>query len=300
MRIRLEKGKQKELILLAKGNESWKKLASFLDIDAHYISYELKNESNLISYNIYQKLCLKTKKNFDGYIKEKLNDYWGQSLGSRNSKGSLLDIKIPQRDEKLAEIIGAILGDGNVTYYKKGKKIGVYQVNITGHKILDENYHIVYLKNLFEELFRIKSIQTLSKKSNARHLIISSKKVVEFFINEGLKSGSKIRNQSTIPNWIKENNNYLKACLRGLIDTDGSIFKMSNQDPKLLRISLTNYNQTLLQDSRSAFIKLDFHPSKIIKEKQIFLSKKSDITKYLKEIGFSNEKHLRRVKSLVV
>ena len=71
---------------------------------------------------------------------------------------------------------------------------------------------------------------------------------------------------------------------------------MSNKDPNLLRINFTNYNLTLLEDTRKAFIMLDFHPSKIINNKQFFISRQGEIRKYLKEIGFSNKKHLDRIK----
>lgn len=49
-----------------------------------------------------------------------------------------------------------------------------------------------------------------------------------------------------IPQWIKNDETYIKACLRGLIDTDGSIFRMSKRDKNLIRIGFTNHNSRLL------------------------------------------------------
>lgn len=300
MRIRLKKGKQTELILLAKKEKTWKELSKELEIKEGYLSHEIKKEIVLISENLYKRLGEISNSNFDGNIIEKLDDNWGKSKGgiesSKNSKGSLKEIKIPERDEKLAELIGIILGDGNINFYKKGKKIGVYQVTITGHKELDKNYHLEHITNLFQELFQLKTKESISKNTNARTIKVSSLKLVNFLLQEGLKSGDKIRSQVTIPDWIKEKDEFLKACLRGLIDTDGSIFKMSNKDPNLLRINLTNYNLKLLEDSREGFIKLGFYPSKIIKNRQFFISRKDNISKYLKEIGFSNKKHKDRLR----
>ncbi len=299
MRIRLKEGKQQELILLAKNSMSWSELATKINENAHYLANDLKNERIILKERVYQKLCEIANIKYDNYIVEKLNDNWGRSKGgviaSKTSKGSLIQIKIPKRSERLAELIGAILGDGNITSIKKGKKIRVYQVSITGHKELDKNYHIDYLANLFDELFSLKSKERVSKNNNTRNLVISSKQLINYLIENELKPGNKIRNQVTIPSWIKNKKNYLKACIRGLIDTDGSIFRMSNQDPQLLRISFTNYNKTLLKDVKDSFILLGFNPSKIIKEKQIFLSRKKDISKYLKDIGFSNNKHINRL-----
>lgn len=295
MRIRLEQGKQKELILLAKNDNTWKNLSKKLNINENYLANDLKSERKLISDDVYHKLCNLIQKDFNKFIITKLKNNWGQSIGGRNSKGSLLDIKIPGKNEKLAEVIGAILGDGNVNYYKKGKKIGVYQIKIAGDSRLDKDYHMIYLNNLFFELFGLNGKEILSKIGNTRFINFSSKKLVEFFIKEGLKSGDKIENQVTIPEWIWGKNAYLKACLRGLIDTDGSIFKMSNKDPKLMRIGFTNHNKTLLEDTRKTFIILGFHPSKIINNRQFYLSRQEEISKYLKEIGFSNKKHQDRL-----
>ena len=41
-------------------------------------------------------------------------------------------ISIPKKDEKLAEFIGMVLGDGNLNAYKKGKKVRTYMVRIAG------------------------------------------------------------------------------------------------------------------------------------------------------------------------
>lgn len=294
MRIKLKEGKQRELIIKAKGELTWKELAMQLGLGDQYLAHELNNERVLISEDVYTKLCIIAKENFDRYLIEKLNDNWGKKLGGSNSKGSTLAIKTPKNNKKLAELVGAILGDGNVNYYKKGRKIGVYQIKIAGDSRFDKDYHINYLKPLFYELFGIDGKEWTSKKDNSRFLTMTSKELVEFFIKMGLKSGNKITNQVTIPDWIWKKNEYLRACLRGLIDTDGCIHRMSNRDSNLLRINLKNYNKTLLEDSRKAFTLQGFHPSNITSN-TIYLSRQEEITKYLKEIGFSNKKHLDRL-----
>jgi hypothetical protein len=74
---------------------------------------------------------------------------------------------------------------------------------------------------------------------------------------------------------------------------------MSRRDSNLIRISFTNYNIGLLNDVRKTFLELGFHPSKIINEKQFFISRQEEIKKYLKEVGFSNNKHRERVKRFI-
>ncbi len=296
VKIKLKEGKQKELILLAKKDLTWRELSNKTSVKEIYLAWDLKNEKVLLYEKDYYKLCQVANKNFDNFILEKLEDNWGKSKGGINSPGSLIQIKIPRKSEKLAELIGIILGDGNINYYKKGKKVGVYQVAISGHKELDKDYHLNYILPLFDELFGITPIITLSKKSQGRNLVASSKQLVNFLLNNEMKSGDKIRNQVTIPSWIKTKDSYLRACLRGLIDTDGCIHRMSKRDFHLLRISFTGHNISLLEETHKSFIKLGFHPTKIVMKRQFFISRQEEINKYLKEINFSNKKHLDRLK----
>ncbi len=295
MRIRLKKGKQKELVLKAKGNLTWSELSNLICSNRNYLCHDVKNEKVTLSHETYNQLCFLAEKKYSPQIIKKLNNNWGKSKGGKNSMGSTIKLKSPEYSSELAEFIGAVLGDGNIFYYKNGKKIGVYQIRISGHYAQDKEYHLNYLKPLACKLFKLKASIRLTPSCNGRILYFSSKELVDFFVNMGLKPGSKIKNKTTIPNWIIKNKAFSRACLRGLIDTDGSIFKMSNKDPHLLRISFTNYNTALLKDARETFMRLGFHPSKPIDNKRFYLSRQSEIKKYLKEIGFSNIKHIKRL-----
>jgi len=295
MRIRLKKGRQKELIFSAKGNLTWKELAYKTGISEQYLCRDLKNETVLLSEEDYDSLCNISNKYFDNFITEKLVNNWGKIKGGKNSKGSTIKLKVSDNKEALSEFIGIVLGDGNINFYKKGKKIGVYQIKVAGDYEKDREYHLNYIKPLSEALFNLKAKEIIIPKRNERFLFWSSKELVEFFMQLNLPSGNKIKNQITIPKWIIQDNQLLKKCIRGLIDTDGSIFRMSQKNPKLLRISFTNYNRKLLNDVKKSFEILGFKTSKIINNKQIFISRKEDIEKYLKEIGFSNQKHIERL-----
>jgi len=204
------------------------------------------------------------------------------------------NITIPPKSDGLAEFIGILLGDGNIWVQKNGINTN-YQLKIAGDLTEDKDYLLNYVKPLCYSLFSIEPKLQELPKVNELFVVLYSKNVISFLDFMGLKPGHKIKNQITIPNWIYERESYLKACLRGLIDTDGSIFKMSNQDPKLLRISFKNFNTTLLEDTREIFLKLDFHPSKLICNDCFFLSRQSEVKRYIQEIGFSNKKHINRI-----
>ena len=297
MRVKLKKGKQKELILLAKGNKNWKELSEFLCVPASYLWGDLKYEKVLISKEVFNKLCNASGKNYDAFVVDYLRDNWGQSKGGLISLGSFKKINIPNYSIELAEFVGAVLGDGHVHYTRKRTKkrfVGVYQIKISGDKRYERDYHI-YLGEIAKSLFGIVPRYAEIEDKNERYLFLSSKKLVEFFSKMGIFPGNKIINQSTIPKWIYRNNLFLRACIRGLIDTDGSIHRMSRRDSNLLRINFKNHNYKLLCDTRKVFISLGFHPSKIINGNIFYISRQNEISKYLKDIGFSNKKHLDRL-----
>ena len=221
---------------------------------------------------------------------------WGQKKGGLLSKGSLKSITFPEKCKELAEFVGIILGDGNIYSHSKGKKIGVYSVRIAGDYKKDKDYHLNYIQPLCVKPFEIKVRVRNHVINNERFICLDSKQLIKYLMSIGLKSGDKIKNNLGIPTWIFKNKEFLKACLRGLIDTDGSVFRMSQRDSGLIRIGFTNHNTRLLDDTRAAFVKLGFYPSKIIGNKKIFISRQSDIARYIKEIGFSNSKHKDRFK----
>jgi len=82
--------------------------------------------------------------------------------------------------------------------------------------------------------------------------------------------------------------------LRGLYDTDGSAYKLTNQNS--YQINFSNKNRRLLEEVRDSLISLGIFPSNITKGKEINITKKSELAKFLKLVGFHNSKHLDKVK----
>ncbi len=293
MRIKLEKGKQTDLIIKAKENKSWSRLSQMLKLSENYLRVSLKREARLLSEETYLKLCNLANKNYDKFITEKLKDNWGRSKGGKISSGSTKKVNFPQNSVELAEFIGVMLGDGNLNKIK-AYKVGTYEARIVGDSRHDKEYLENYVSNLIEDLFKIKTRIYKSPNQNAIVINAQGKKLVEFLESRGLIPGNKIRSQVTIPKWIKENKSFLRVCLRGLYDTDGSVYKLTNQNS--FQFSFRNYNTTLLKDVREALISLGINPSQISKGNEITITKKSELRKFLNGIGFSNSKHLNKVK----
>ncbi|MFC1704766.1 LAGLIDADG family homing endonuclease [Nanoarchaeota archaeon] len=292
MRIKLKKGKQKNLISRVKNNKkfTWDQFSKYLGVSVVALVGWAK-ERNLLPLEVYKKLVK------EGGQKEKIVEFkpnnWGQIKAGLISKGSLKEIKIPEKSKELAELVGIILGDGNLHYFKKGKKIGSYMLRIAGDKRHDYDYLVNYVSNLIINLFGVRP-KIDERKSNEMLIIVHSKKLLEFLFSMGLKPGNKIKSKVSIPKWIFEDSDYLKSCVRGLIDTDGCIYSLKPKYPNYYQISFKNNNLELLKDLRTAFLRLGYPISKISCYKQIYLSQQKYLRKFYKDIGFSNKKHIKR------
>ena len=113
------------------------------------------------------------------------------------------------------------------------------------------------------------------------------KKIVNSLIDKGLKSGDKKETQVSIPLWIKENRIYLKRCLRGLVDTDGSIH--IHKHNKTLHISFNNASYPLVKGFKDMCKTLGIQSVKIspVKGKNTYTTgfeAKKDVTKFLAKV----------------
>ncbi|MEX0920511.1 MAG: LAGLIDADG family homing endonuclease [Candidatus Pacearchaeota archaeon] len=304
MRLKFVKGKQREMISLLKKDYSWSQLSKLLGVSEGYLRNELRNEVRLLDEVLYRKICKMVNRDFDKFISEKIGDNWGQSKGGKNSKGNTKTIKIPKDSVKLAEFFGIMLGDGNSHktqfYESRMNKRGTYVIRVVGDSRHDEDYLINYVKSLIEKLFNIKvnsgkfnPKENFKNSRNAMFLVAYGVRLVNFLEEKGFKPGNKIKNRLGIPKWIKENHRFLAACLRGLYDTDGGIYKLNNQNT--YQIVFTNFNLTLLRDVKESLEILGIVPSKITKGNKVYITKKSELRKFLKQIGFHNSRHLNKV-----
>jgi hypothetical protein len=289
MRLLFKQGKQKEMITKFKigGRYSWTGLASYLGIAPGRLK-EYVSEKVLIPEEIYRKLDLNGF--FSKFILERRNSNWGQVHGGRISSGKLKSITFPEESVVLAEFFGAMFGDGNscrICSYKRG----TYMIRIVGDIQLDKDYHLEYLKPMIEGLFDVR-VRVGRFKSNSRFLEVHSRRLVDFLEEKGFKPGNKIKNKLIIPKWIRRNQDFLIAFLRGMYDTDGSFYRLAKQNS--FQICLTCYNPLLLAEVRMALISLGINCSNV-SVNQIYITKKSELVRFLKLIGFSNRRHLCRL-----
>lgn len=177
---------------------------------------------------------------------------------SNTSAGNSVRVRVPpaapiekEKAGLLAYIVGVSLGDGNLSR-PNGRT--------TRLRITCDNKYPRLGKQIQEALKMLLPTNRVSiiKRTDSRCFDISvySNKLDEW-LPWRVGHGSKIVQQATIPNWIQSNPIYAKACLRGLIQTDGCIYT----DRGYKMVNFTNNNQLLAEDFKSLVIDLGFKPS---------------------------------------
>jgi len=205
------------------------------------------------------------------------------------SFSSLKEIKRPPRNAELAKFIGIMLGDGGIR--------SKYQLTVSFNYRTDREFaeHVV---RLIKRLFGVEHIISKRKDSLGADIVISSASVIDFLLKQGLKAGNKVKNQVDIPAWIKSDMEFRKACLRGLVDTDGSLYchryKVNSKWYEYLKLDFTSCSKPLLRSVYAIFSDLGIKAS--LKGVHITVSAKAEVNRYLARVGSSNIKFLDRWK----
>ena len=193
---------------------------------------------------------------------------------------------------ELAELVGILLGDGGITHN---------QVRVTLNSKTDADYSDFVarlIKKIFGEMPHIRR----RKGKNALDLILSGLCYIEELEKIELKKGNKVINQVSIPNWVLKNDNYSRACLRGLVDTDGGVYFHNHVvgGKRYLNFGLTFTNASLLLVLGAKNI-LERNGLKVFmpRERNLYIYDFNQIKQYFKIIGSSNSKHLDRFKFYV-
>ena len=184
----------------------------------------------------------------------------------------------------VAEFFGILLGDGSVTkYYSK-----VY-LNAKA----DINY-APFVKELAHKLFVGASV-TFQKRpgEGTLEMQISSRTVCDYLRSLGFDAKKRI-----VPFWIIQNKDYVKATVRGLFDTEGSVgikyFRGKNGNYIYKQLTVTNKNKNILSFISKSLIALGFSPT-INSNKNIYISNLKDIERFVREINLHNPKLINKI-----
>lgn len=198
------------------------------------------------------------------------------------------NIREPDKSEKLAEFIGIMLGDGGIT---------PNQVIITLNRKSDRQYSF-FVRRLMRDLFGTTPRMYHVVKDTIVNIVVSRVKLVRFCTEKlGLVIGNKVRQQIDIPAWIRDRREYEIACVRGLVDTDGSIFthryQVKGKWYRYKKLCFSSRSRPLLQSVHTILEDLGLHP-RLTDGLDVRLDRIQDMKKYFETIGSHNPKHVRR------
>jgi len=191
------------------------------------------------------------------------------------------ELNFPDFSDDFAEFVGIILGDGH---------IGTGQIWIYFDSIMEKEY-VDYVKKLLKSLFKVSPGIRQRTNQNTIELFISSVDLINYLRSKGLFNSNKVKSQVDVPSWLFNKDSYLKSFLRGFFDTDGSIYLLKFG----VQMSFSNCSIPLLRSTRRILLKLGYYPSNVSNYK-LYLTRKPDLYRYIKEIGMNNPHHLERAK----
>ena len=195
-------------------------------------------------------------------------------------------IRKPKKSTDLAEFLGLVMGDGGISHY---------QVIVTLHHIDDLAYS-TFVVRLMKKLFGVRPHIYHRPDDSINDIVLSRRELVEFLHELGLPIGNKVKQQFDIPHWIKRSKPFAIACVRGLVDTDGSVFTHSyvvnGKRYRYKKLSFTSRSRPLQVSVAKILADLGMSPH--ISGYDVRLDSIADVKKYFTIVGSHNPKHLKR------
>ncbi len=238
---------------------------------------DISKQGGVNRYKKYGKVCLNDDKRKDSWKK------WWKESGQFQERKKIVDK--PDFSKKLAEFVGIMLGDGGISEY---------QITVTLNSERDKEY-IKFVTTLIKDLFGVHPGIYKIREALAIKIVVHRKDLVSFCESIGLKKGNKLKQNLDIPQWIKDNKEYQKACLRGLVDTDGCFFKhryiSKNKEYSYLKIAFTSASEELLNSALDIVQNFGINGRINYSGRDLRIENGIDVKRYIKTIGTSNPKN---------
>lgn len=224
----------------------------------------------------------------DGRRKGGLNSLRTHRLKQSGFK-RLSPIRRPRNSQALAEFLGILIGDGHLS---------PYWMSVTTNSETDRE-HAEFVQKMIWLLFGLRARIRKEKGQNALTVVVTAKNLVDFLHKKGMPKGNKLADNLCVPAWIKKSKSYKKSFLRGLFDTDGSVYQdfrtIKNKRYQGVCLLFSSASESLRKDVREILSALNYGPTGGVgTHRSIYLRKRANIVRYFKEIGTNNPKHQKR------
>lgn len=206
-------------------------------------------------------------------------------------------------DKNIAELVGIIIGDGFLDNCQKH-----YRIGIAGDPINDREY-FGYIQSLIKRIWN-KDTKVM-KRGRGIYIIVNSKSAfTEITEKYGLPIGEGKCAKVVIPDLIIKEGNLVLHTIRGIVDTDGSIFVANKPgSPNYPSIEITTCSIKLANQLRNLLRVRGFRVANIwcyksrknnvLPSYKVPLNGRENVKKWLAEIGFSNPIKNRKAEAAV-
>jgi hypothetical protein len=179
-----------------------------------------------------------------------------------------------------------------------------YILEIAGDSRFDKEYLENHVSKIAKSLFNLYPYIGLRKNQNSIYLRLISKGLINYLVSIGFKKGRK--EQIGVPEWILNNEDYMISFLKGIADTDCSLYFRGGSYPI---IGFVSKSEPLIRNIFDFIQKKGFILSNYYKEKRIDKRGYNDTVVYtiklngrknydlwLNLIHFRNPRHLNKIK----
>ncbi len=189
----------------------------------------------------------------------------------------------------LYELYGILMGDGCISRYHNQGRIR-YEIRVDGNAVTDEAYYYLYLVPLISRVVGKNHPTVRFRKQCSGVYVRFLKKEFALFLNEsfgfpfGKKGDIKIKEE------IVEDFSKARYVLRGIFDTDGSIYFTKNNSKvrNYPIIEITTYSPILLSQLMKLLVSADFLVRINHRKDSVKLHGKENLLKWMKLIGTSH------------
>ena len=201
-------------------------------------------------------------------------------------------IVAPSLSTDLAEFIGIFLGDGGFR--------SRWQIGISFNRHTERSY-AAFIQQLIWRLFNVEA--RLYVRESSADLIVSSVALGDLLEELGLRRGPKQKTVKDIPAWIRASRDFRIACLRGLMDTDGCVFRHRYRVngtwyayPKLgFAGAIAPLCRFVLETLRELGITAYTHQ----RGQRVFVYSTNAVREYFRSVGTHNDHHQKRLEQYV-
>lgn len=317
-----------EMLKLQLKTQTWKEFREKTGIEKSRLEY-YRNGKFTIPVQRFEVLLAILPANDQTFFREKIHykeGNWGARLGGKKTaalypehyelarkvaikkgkerallKEQSINLNMPL-SEGLCEFVGAIIGDGCVDGYLDKNGNSKFHVSIVGHRELDKDYLTSHLSKIGENIFGAKPLFYFRKVKHAMSLNFNSRAMFRVLTKRfGFPAGAKTFTVKIPEEIINSEEKFVFATVRGIFDTDGCIFfdKRKPYAKKYPSIRFETVSESLffqLRDFLAGYFSLYAGKRNTRNVFFIEIYGHAQFEKWMKLIGFSNQKHLTRIK----